>query len=307
MTYVVKRTLQAVVAALGVSTIVFFMLHLSGDPVQLMVPQNSSAEDIARLRSQLGLDRPLLVQYLDYMGSLLRADLGYSYIQNRPVVDIVLERLPYTLYLAIAAFLLALVTGVVVGMVTAVYRGRLAERLLMPLVLLGQSLPSFWIGILLILFFSVRLGWLPSSGVNGLPSLILPTITLASLSAATIARITRSSVMEQLGAEYVTTARSKGAGTSRLLVRHVMRNASIPILTLVALDIAALLGGAVITETVFAWPGLGQLTIQAIEARDFPLVQAIVLLGSVTYILINLATDLLYSAIDPRIRLGRST
>lgn len=303
----VKRTLQAVLAVLGVSTIVFFMLHLSGDPVQLMVPQNSSAEDIARLRSQLGLDRPLLVQYIDYMGGLLQADLGYSYIQNRPVVDIVLERLPYTLYLAIGAFLLALVTGVALGMITALYRGRLAERLLMPLVLLGQSLPAFWIGILLILFFSVRMGWLPSSGVNGLPSLILPTITLASLSTATIARITRSSFIEQLGAEYVTTARSKGVGTRRLLFRHVMRNASIPILTLVALDIAALLGGAVITETVFAWPGLGQLTIQAIEARDFPLVQAIVLLGSVTYIVINLATDLLYSAIDPRIRLGRST
>lgn len=307
MKYVVKRTLQAVLAVLGVSTIVFFMLHLSGDPVQLMVPQNSSAEDIARLRSQLGLDRPLLVQYIDYMGGLLQADLGYSYIQNRPVVDIVLERLPYTLYLAIGAFLLALVTGVALGMITALYRGRLAERLLMPLVLLGQSLPAFWIGILLILFFSVRMGWLPSSGVNGLPSLILPTITLASLSTATIARITRSSFIEQLGAEYVTTARSKGVGTRRLLFRHVMRNASIPILTLVALDIAALLGGAVITETVFAWPGLGQLTIQAIEARDFPLVQAIVLLGSVTYIVINLATDLLYSAIDPRIRLGRST
>lgn len=271
-----------------------------------MVPQNSTAEDIARLRHELGLDRPLHEQYISYVGDLLQGDLQYSYIQNRPVSDIILQRLPFSVELALSALILALIVGISVGMLTAFYRGTWKERVLMPIILVGQSMPTFWIGILLILFFSVRMGLLPSSGASGLQSLILPAVTLASLSIATIGRVTRSSVMEQLGAEYVTTALSKGVGVRRLLVRHVMRNAAIPVLTLVALDTAALLGGAVITETIFSWPGLGQLTIQSIAARDFPVVQGIVLLASVTYIGINLLTDLLYVVVDPRIRLGKS-
>jgi len=302
--YILRRILQALVSILGVSTIVFFILHLSGDPVLLMVPQNASAHDIAVLRHSLGLDRSLWIQYLSYLKHLSEGNLGYSYIQSQPALSILMERLPYTLELAITSFVLSLVIGIPIGMLTAFFRGTWIERLLMPLVLIGQSMPAFWTGILLILLISVSLKWLPSSGASGIQSLILPAITLASLSMATIARMTRSGFIEELGKEYVKTGRSKGAGTFRLMVRHILRNASIPILTVVGLEIANLLGGSVITETIFAWPGVGQLTIQSITGRDFPVVQAIVLFVSIVFILVNLITELIYAWVDPRIRLG---
>lgn len=298
--YIAGRTGQAVLSIIGVSVIVFFVLRLSGDPTRLLVPQNASADDIARLRHQLGLDQPVWVQFGRFLSGLAHGDLGYSYVQHRPALDLILERLPYTVDLALAALLLSLVLGVPIGMLSALYRGRAPERLLMPLVLVGQSMPAFWTGILLILFFSVDLHLLPSTGFQGPQSIIMPAFTLASLSLATLARITRSSFLEQLDEDYVRTARAKGAGTARLLVRHVLRNASIPIVTLAGLETAALLGGAVITETIFAWPGLGQLTVQSIEARDFPVVQAVVLFVATVYILVNLGVDLLYGLIDPR-------
>lgn len=305
MYYVVQRIAQALVSLLGVATIIFFILRLTGDPVLLMVPQDSTAEEIEAMRAALGLDQPLGKQYIDYLKQILTGDLGRSYIQNAPVSKLIMERIPYTLDLAVAAFILTVIIGVPIGMLTAVYKGTWVERLFMPLILIGQSMPTFWTGILLIMFVSVRLGWLPSSGVDGLESLILPSITLASLSIATVARMTRSSLLEQLGQDYVRTARSKGAGTPRILTRHLLRNASIPILTVLGMEFANLLGGSVITETIFAWPGLGQLTIQAIHARDFPVVQAVVMLGSAIYIIINLLTDLLYGLVDPRIKLRR--
>ena len=307
MRYFAGRLVQAVLSILGVSTIVFFVLHLSGDPTLLLAPQNASAADIARLRHSLGLDQPLLVQYLGFLSGLARGELGYSYVQGQQASVLVLERLPYTAELALAALILALTTGIPIGMLTAVYRGSWVERLLMPVVLVGQSMPAFWSGILLILIFAVRLRVLPSSGTEGFSSIILPAVTLASLSMATFARMTRSSFLEQLGRDYVRTAYSKGVGRRRVMIHHIFRNGAIPIITIVGLETANLLGGAVVTETIFAWPGIGQLTVQSIAARDFPIVQAIVLLGSTVYIVVNLLTDLLYGVVDPRIRLGAAT
>ena len=304
MRYLSLRLVQAILAILGASTIVFFVLHLSSDPVLLLAPQNATPADLARLRHQLGLDQPIWVQYVTFLHNLIHGNLGYSYVQDQRAIDLVLDRLPYTAELAVAALVLSLAVGVPIGMLTAVYRGTWIEQALMPIILVGQSMPSFWSGILLILLFSVHFHWLPSSGTGGIRSLILPAITLASLTMATFARMTRSSFMEQLDQEYVRTARSKGVGAGRIMVAHVLRNASIPIITVLGLETANLLGGAVITETIFAWPGIGLLTVQAIAARDFPIIQAVVLLASVIFISANLLTDLLYGVVDPRIRLG---
>ena len=304
MRYLGGRLLQAGLSVLGVSTIVFFVLRLSSDPVLLVAPQNASVQDILRIRHSLGLDQPLPAQYLTFLGGLVHGDLGYSYIQGQSATELVLGRLPATIELTLAALVIAVGVGVPIGMLTATRRGTWVEAVLMPVVLVGQSMPAFWTGILLILFFSVRLHLLPSSGQGGLDSLVLPAVTLGSLSLATFARITRSSFLEQLQKDYVRTALSKGAGPLRVMVVHVLRNASIPILTIAGLELANLLGGAVITESIFAWPGIGQLTVQSIAARDFPIVQAVVLLGSVIYIFTNLGTDLLYGVIDPRVRLA---
>jgi peptide/nickel transport system permease protein len=299
--YIVSRIGQAVLALVGVTTIVFFALRLSGDPARLLVPEGATAADIERLREQLGLDDSLGHQYLRFLGDAVRGDLGYSYVQNRPAATLIAERLPYTANLAVAALVLSIVFGVTVGMITALKRGRWQERLLMPMVLVGQAMPAFWTGLLLVLVFSVGLRWLPSTGYDGKLSLLLPSVTLASLSAAAIARVTRSAVLEQLSQDYVRTARAKGAGVTRLVFRHLARNSAIPVLTVGALELAHLLGGAVVTEVIFAWPGIGQLTIQSVAARDFPVVQAIVLFASAVYIVINLTTDLLYCAIDKRV------
>lgn len=305
MLYVVQRIAQALISLLGVATLIFFILRLTGDPVLLMVPQDSTAEEIAVMREALGLDQPLGLQYVEYLGQIFTGDLGRSYIQNAPVSDLIMDRLPYTIDLAMAAFILTVLIGIPIGMLAALYKGTWVERVCMPIILIGQSMPAFWTGILLIMLVSVQLKWLPSSGVDGLESLILPAITLASLSIATVARMTRSSILEQLGQDYVRTARSKGASTMRILFRHLLRNSSIPIITVLGLEFANLLGGSVITETIFAWPGLGQLTIQSISARDFPVIQAVVLLGASFYIIVNLLTDLIYGWVDPRIKLRR--
>jgi len=304
--YIAGRAGQAALQLFGVITIVFVILRLSGDPARLLVPEQATAEDIARIRTSLGLDAPIWVQYLNYLGQLVRFDFGFSYVQGRSALELIFERLPYTVNLALAALLLSMAVGIPVGMASAYYRRKFLGRALMPFVLIGQSMPAFWLGLLLILVFSVKFRLLPSTGFEGASSLIMPAVTLASLSMATLARITRSSFLEQLNADYVRTTRSRGAGTARVLLGHVLRNAAIPIVTLLGLEVAALLGGAVITETIFAWPGLGQLTVQAIQARDFPVVQAIVIFAAVIYIGVNLMTDLLYAVIDPRVRLTDS-
>ncbi|HEX3592906.1 MAG TPA: ABC transporter permease [Pseudonocardiaceae bacterium] len=299
--YLAVRIGQAVIALWGVATAVFFALRLSGDPAQLLAPQGATQQQIAQLRHTLGLDVPVWQQYGNFLGGLVHGNVGYSYVQREPALLLIAQRLPYTAQLALAALVLSVVLGVVAGMITALSRGGWGERVVMPIILVGQAMPAFWTGILLILIFSVTFHLLPSTGYSGPASIILPAITLASLSAATIARVTRGAVLEQLSRDYVRTARSKGVGLFRLVWRHLLRNVSIPILTVVALETANLLGGSVVTELIFAWPGVGQLTVQSVSARDFPVVQAIVLLASTVYIVINLVADVCYGLIDPRI------
>jgi peptide/nickel transport system permease protein len=299
--YLGARVGQAFIALFGVTTAVFFALRLSGNPALLLAPQNATQQEINQISAQLGLNVPVWHQYLNYLGDLLHGNLGYSYVQNEPALTLLTQRLPYTINLTLAALAITIVAGVGAGMIMALNRGRWGERLLMPVVLAGQAMPAFWTGILLILVFSVTFHLLPSSGDNSGTSLILPAVTLAWLSAATVARVTRGAVLEQLSRDYVRTARSKGAGTWRLIWRHLSRNVAIPVITILALETANLLGGAVVTEEIFAWPGIGQLTIQSVNDRDFPVVQAIVIFAATIYIVINLVTDIVYGFIDPRI------
>lgn len=296
------RLAQAAVASFGVLTIVFFVMRLSGDPTLLLVPEGASAEQVAQLRAALGFDRPLAVQYFAYVGDLARLELGESLVQRAPVAAIVGERIPYTLALAGGALLVALGIGIPAGIAMAVWRGGMLERVLAAVVLAGQSLPTFWSGILLILFFGVYLGWLPTSGADGLASLVMPALALGALTMSTFARMARISVLDELSRDYVTAARARGLSVAAAVFRHVLRNAAIPVVTIAALEIGNLLAGAVIVETVFAWPGIGQLAIQSIQARDFLVVQTIVLFVSSVYIAMNLLADLAYAAIDPRIR-----
>ena len=306
--YIAGRLLQAVVTLLGVVTIIFFLVRLSGDPARLLAPQNATASDIARIRHQLGLDTSLWSQYFHFLGQAIHGNFGFSYVQDQPAMQIVLNRFPNTVELAVGALVVALGIGVPVGIISAVYRGRWPERVLMPLILVGQSMPAFWSGILLILIFSVKFHLFPSSGQGGIRALILPAVTLGSLSLATVARMARGSFLEQLDREYVRTARAKGSSAIRVMFVHVFRNALLPVLTITGLEAANLLGGAVLTEVIFAWPGIGQLTIQSVDGRDFPVVQAVVLLAAVVYVVVNLVVDLLYGVVDPRLRLaGAST
>jgi peptide/nickel transport system permease protein len=302
--FFVTRIVQALIAILGVMTLIFFLQRLAGDPVLLLVPQNATQADIEAMRSALGFDRPLAIQYLEYLRGLLTFDLGRSYVQNVSVWTLIASRLPYTLMLAGGALLVAIGLGIPLGVIMAVRRGRAESKAIMGFVLAGQSMPTFWSAILMIMVFAVWLGWLPPSGARDWPSLIMPSIALGLLSMATFARVARTAVLDELEKDYVRTAHAKGVPITRIVIRHLLRNASIPVVTVAALEIANLLAGAVIVETVFAWPGLGQLTVQAIAARDFMLVQGVVLLGAVTAIALNLVDDVLYSIIDPRIRMG---
>jgi peptide/nickel transport system permease protein len=302
--YIAGRIGQAILATFGVLTIVFFVMRLSGDPTLLLVPEGATAEQIAELRHQLGFDRPLLVQYGAYVADLARLDLGESLVQRAPVSAIVAERIPYTLALAAGALVVALGIGIPAGILMAVRRGTLLERALAAFVLAGQSLPTFWSGILMILLFGVSLGWLPTSGADSPQSLIMPSVALGALTMSTFARMARISVLDELSRDYVAAARARGLSLAAAVWRHVLRNAAIPVVTVAALEIGNLLAGAVIVETVFAWPGIGQLAMQSIAARDFLLVQTIVLFVSLVYVFSNLLADLAYAAIDPRIRGG---
>lgn len=301
--FLLRRSGQALLAVFGVSTLLFFLQRLTGDPVLLMAPEGATEADIAALRAAMGFDRPVSVQYLDYLAGLLRFDLGASVVQRVPVLDIVLSRLPFTLGLAAAALVVALGVGLPAGVYMAVRRRTLLSRVLMALVFAGQSMPTFWSGILMIGLFAVTLGWLPSSGARDLQSVIMPAVALGLLSMATFARVARTAVLDELAKPYVRAARAKGLSVGAVVTRHVLRNGAIPVISVAALEIANLLAGAVIVETVFAWPGLGLLTVQAIAARDFPVVQAVVLLSAVVSIALNLLADILYSVVDPRIRL----
>ena len=301
--FLLRRAGQALVTILGVVTLIFFVQRLTGDPTYLLVPETATKADVEALRHALGFDRPLLVQYLDVLADLARFDLGQSVVQRVPVLTIIASRLPYTLMLAAGALVVACGIGVPMGILLAVFRDRPIAKAASGIVLAAQSMPTFWSGILMILVFSVLLGWLPPSSTGDFSHLIMPSFALGLLSMATFARITRSALLDELSKDYARTARSRGVRTGRLLLRHVARNASIPLITVAALEISNLLAGAVIVETVFAWPGLGRLLVQSILARDFPIVQGVVLLGAFVTVVLNLAADILYSVVDPRIRL----
>lgn len=305
--FLLRRLGQALISIIGVMTLIFFLQRLTGDPVLLLVSEGASREAIEAMRVQLGFDRPVMVQFTDYLSGLMQLDFGRSLVQNVPVADIIASRLPHTIRLAFAALALAVGVGVPLGVFMAMRRDHPLSRIGMGFVLAGQSLPTFWSGILLILIFAVVLGWLPASGARQASSVILPAVCLSLLSMATFARVARTAVLDELSKPYVRAARAKGLSLTRVVLRHVLRNGAIPVISIAALEIANLLSGAVIVETVFAWPGLGQLTMQSIAARDFPIVQAIVLLGAFVSILLNLLADLLYSAVDPRIRLEGRT
>jgi len=298
---------------LGVSVIVFLVLHLApGDPAEIMLGANANREDLERLRTQLGLDQPLHVQYLTWIGHVARGDLGRSLWMKRPVLGEVLERFKATLLLTGTALFLSTVGGIALGIASARRANSLLDRLSAVASLFGASMPTFWLGIVLMVIFSLWLGWLPASGMYApygggglrdlLTHLVLPAITLAAASITIIARLTRAAMLEMLGQDYVRTARAKGLGERPVVWRHALKNALIPIVTVVGVQAGYLLGGAVLTETVFAWPGVGTLVVQGILARDIPLVQGGVLVIALSFVLVNLAVDTLYAWLDPRIK-----
>ncbi len=303
--FLVRRAASAAVVVAGVLTLVFFLIHLTpGDPVEVMLGEHAAPADRAALRTSLGLDRPLGAQYVDYVRRLARLDLGVSLHSRRPIASLLAERIPATAALAGAALAVAAVLALAFGTLAAVRRGSAWDYGAMGFAMLGVSVPNFVLGPVLILVFSVWLGWFPVSGREAPASIVLPALTLGTALAAILSRMVRSSLLEVLGEDYVRTARSKGAGGARVVFVHALRNAMLPVATLLGLQLGALLGGAVITEIVFAWPGVGQLTIDAIRQRDYPVLQACVLLVSLGYVAVNTLTDAVYAWLDPRIRFG---
>ncbi|HEV8674426.1 MAG TPA: ABC transporter permease [Methylomirabilota bacterium] len=302
LTFALRRLLLTIPVLLGVLFVVMLTLDLiPGDPVALMLGDAATKETIARFRDHLGLDKPLVLRYVHYLGQLVRGDLGRSIQQNRPVVDELADAWPATIELAVAALLVAAVVGIGAGIVSAVWPNSVFDALARLGSLFGLSMPVFWTGLVLIVVFALWLPWLPVGGTGSLAHLVLPAVTLALPSIAMISRMTRSSVLEVLHEDYVRTARAKGVGETWVVVKHALRNATIPILTLVGLQAGQLLGGAVLTETVFAWPGLGRLMVKAIFARDYVLLQGAVLFFALAFVVVNLIVDLSYGALDPRI------
>ena len=301
--YVLQRLGQSAVTLLGVSVLVFVILRvLPGDPARMLLPDGAPESAVAELNRQLGLREPFIVQYGLFLKSVARGDFGQSFQYRAPALRVVVERLPATIQLTLAAMLITIAAGVSLGIFTAVRRGTRYDVAGTIVAVLGQSLPNFWLGIMLILLFGVALRWLPTSGFSGWTSLVLPAITLAAFPMALVARLTRSSMLEILHRDYIRTGRAKGLAEGNVVFRHALRNAAIPVLTVIGLQIGALLGGAVITESVFAWPGMGKLIVDAIFFRDFPVVQTVLILSATVFVVINLAVDLLYTVIDPRIR-----
>lgn len=302
--YISRRVLETAVTALGVVTVVFFLIRLSGDPVLLMVPLGTSQAEVDILRSSLGFDQPVFVQYLTYLRDIVTGSFQESLIFGVSSMDIVMERVPSTALLAFTSLIVSVVVGCLLGLIAALKRGKAADTSVLVASSVGQAMPSFWVGILLILVFSVSLSWFPPVGSGSVAHLVLPTVTLAIYSIASIARMFRSSLLAAMSQDYVRTAVSKGLSRSRVLGRHIIPNALLPVITIVGLQAGTLLGGAIVTEVVFAWPGVGQLTVTSINNRDFPLVQSSVLFIAVAFVLINLLTDLFYALADPRIRLS---
>jgi peptide/nickel transport system permease protein len=301
--FIARRLLLTIPVLLGVATLVFSLIHLvPGDPVQAMLGDSATPQDVADVRARLGLDKPLPVQYGAFLKNVSRGNLGISLRTNQPVTAAIAERMPATFELAFAAMAVATAIALPLGIVAAVRAGTLADYGATTLALIGISIPNFWLGPLMAIVFSISLGWLPVSGRGSAAHLILPAITLGAPLAAVLARMTRASVIEELRELYVLAARARGVSRLGAVVRHAFRNSLIPIVTVLGLQFGAVLTGAVITETIFAWPGVGRLLIQSINFRDYPMVQGCILLIAVTYVAMNLLTDLVYGLLDPRIR-----
>jgi len=301
--YVLKRLLSTIPVLFGISLLLFFMLRmLPGDPAQVMAGQMASQEDIKLIRHQLGLDRPILVQYGIFLSRLAKFDLGRSARTHSPVIKEVWARLPNTVLLAVAAITLACLFGIPAGIISASRPYTWIDYLFTSVALFGISMPVFWLGLMLVVIFSLILHLLPAGGTGSWKHIVLPSFTLAAFVVAFITRMTRASMMEALSQDYTTTARSKGLKEHVVIVKHALKNALIPIITVVGLQFGLLLGGAVLTETVFAWPGIGRLIVDSILARDYPVIQGTILIFGLLYILVNLAVDIIYAFIDPRIR-----
>jgi peptide/nickel transport system permease protein len=300
--YLLIKLAEAFVAIWGVVTIVFFVSRVLGDPAILLLPVGASQQDLDTLRAGLGLDKPLIQQYAISLLAMLKGDFGISFQHNRAAMDVVLERMPATFELAGTALVLGTLLGAGAGAIAALKRGTLAEFIVMVAALLGQATPVFWLGIMLILVFSVDLGWLPTGGSGTLAHLVLPGITLSVFVSASVARLLRSSLLDIMREDYVRTARSKGLRSRTVFFWHIARNALIPVVTMIGIIAGELLGGSIVIETVFAWPGVGRIVMQAIQNQDFPVIQAGVALVAAIFILINFVVDLLYGLLDPRIR-----
>lgn len=322
--YILNRVFQSIGVILGVTLITFLALHMGGDPTYLYVSERASAEEIAATRAALGFDRPLYVQYLSFLGGLVQGDLGNSLSYRTPALQVVLERFPATIELTIFAMLIAIALSIPFGIISSLKRGTSVDGGIMMLAMFGQSIPSFWLGIMLILFVGLGLGWLPISGhvpflaplfagdigtalVNfprAVPYLVMPAVAISLFSLSRNARLVRSSMLETLSQDYVRTARSKGVPPYGVVVRHALRNAWMPVVTMLGLEFGFLLSGVVVVETIFSWPGVGRLVFNAINQRDIPLVQAAVILFSLLFVGLNLIVDVLYARLDPRVRLG---
>jgi peptide/nickel transport system permease protein len=308
ISFLAARLSSALIVVLGVACLVFLLIHLvPGDPVEVMLGESARAGDREALQRALGLDKPLPTQLLNYLESLLRLDPGQSLYSKRPITDILAERLPATALLAVVALLVAVAIALPMGVLAALRQNTPWDFGAMGVAMVGVSIPNFVMGPLLILLFSFTLGWFPVSGMQGPASIVLPAITLGTALAAILSRMVRAALLEVLNEDYVRTARAKGLSEFHVITRHALRNATLPILTLLGLQLGTLLGGAVITEMVFAWPGIGQLTVEAIQRRDYPLLQACVLVISVAYVSVNTLTDVLYGWLDPRIRIHGDT
>lgn len=322
--YIFKRVLESVGVILGVTLITFLALHMGGDPTYLYISERASDEEIAATRAALGFDRPLYAQYLGFLGGLVQGDLGNSLSYRTPALDVVLERFPATIELTLFAMLIATVLSIPLGVISSLKRGTSVDGSIMIVAMFGQSIPSFWLGIMLILFVGLGLGWLPISGhvpflgplfqgdlrtawenfPRAVPYLVMPAVSVSLFSLSRNARLVRSSMLETLSQDYVRTARAKGIPPYGVVVRHALRNAWMPVVTMLGLEFGFLLSGVVVVETIFSWPGVGRLVFNAINQRDIPLVQAAVIMFSLLFVGLNLLVDLLYARLDPRVRLG---
>ncbi|AZR73714.1 peptide ABC transporter permease [Anoxybacter fermentans] len=306
MTYIIRRSIMAVPILIGVATITFLLtfVFVPGDPVRMIMGQNADEETVAMIRHELGLDQPLTIQYIKFITQIFKGDLGRSFKTRRPVIDSITERFPATLRLGLSAMGVAIVIGIIAGIISATKPYSIWDNLFMGLALLGISIPVFYLGLLLIVVFAVKLNWLPVGGYGGgsIRYLILPAISLGTMQAARIARMTRSSLMEVVRMDYIRTARAKGLSERVVIFKHALRNALIPVITVIGTQLGYLLGGTVLTETTFSWPGIGRLAVDAVQYRDFPMIQGTVLFLAVIFIVINLLVDLSYGWLDPRIR-----